>query len=107
MEATPPQPPRQAACLVCRRSKIRCDWLPNHNKCKRCIQLDADCVRPAFHVGRRKGIKKYACLVSLSLSTILETPQFTHHCCSALHLSPVFSASPCFLTHPETLSLTH
>ncbi|TPX12679.1 uncharacterized protein E0L32_000856 [Thyridium curvatum] len=57
MEATPPQPPRQAACLVCRRSKIRCDWLPNHNKCKRCIQLDADCVRPAFHVGRRKGIK--------------------------------------------------
>ncbi|KAH7141434.1 hypothetical protein B0J13DRAFT_556837 [Dactylonectria estremocensis] len=49
--------PRQAACLVCRRSKIKCDWRPNQERCRRCIQLDCDCVRPAYHPGRQKGIK--------------------------------------------------
>ncbi|KPM35506.1 hypothetical protein AK830_g11071 [Neonectria ditissima] len=34
--------PRQAACLVCRRSKIKCDWRPNQERCRRCIQLDCD-----------------------------------------------------------------
>ncbi|KAM5381842.1 hypothetical protein ACJZ2D_002832 [Fusarium nematophilum] len=34
--------PRQAACLVCRRSKIKCDWKPNQARCRRCIQLDCD-----------------------------------------------------------------
>ncbi|TIC90880.1 hypothetical protein CH35J_011457 [Colletotrichum higginsianum] len=49
--------PKQAACLVCRRSKIKCDYSPHENKCKRCIQLDSECVRPTFHAGRQKGIK--------------------------------------------------
>lgn len=52
--------PRQAACLVCRRSKIKCDWRPNQERCRRCIQLDCECVRPAYHPGRQKGIKKQA-----------------------------------------------
>ncbi|KAF4982839.1 hypothetical protein FZEAL_1631 [Fusarium zealandicum] len=34
--------PRQAACLVCRRSKIKCDWKPHQARCRRCIQLDCD-----------------------------------------------------------------
>ncbi|KAK7398260.1 hypothetical protein QQX98_012373 [Neonectria punicea] len=34
--------PRQAACLVCRRSKIKCDWRPNQERCRRCVQLDCD-----------------------------------------------------------------
>ncbi|KAI9152274.1 Satratoxin biosynthesis SC1 cluster transcription factor SAT9 [Paramyrothecium foliicola] len=37
-----PPRPRQAACLVCRRSKIKCDWQPFEDRCKKCIQLDAD-----------------------------------------------------------------
>ncbi|KAF5588376.1 hypothetical protein FPCIR_7134 [Fusarium pseudocircinatum] len=49
--------PRQAACLVCRRSKIKCDWKPHQERCRRCIQLDCECVRPAYHPGRQKGIK--------------------------------------------------
>ncbi|KAJ4262957.1 hypothetical protein NW762_006570 [Fusarium torreyae] len=49
--------PRQAACLVCRRSKIKCDWKPHQSRCRRCIQLDCECVRPEYHPGRQKGIK--------------------------------------------------
>ncbi|KAF7561327.1 hypothetical protein G7046_g2817 [Stylonectria norvegica] len=49
--------PKQAACIVCRRSKIKCDWRPHLEKCKRCDQLNFDCVRPAYHPGRQKGIK--------------------------------------------------
>lgn len=50
--------PKQAACLVCRKSKIKCEWSDDKNKCKRCIQLDSECIRPLFHAGRQKGIKK-------------------------------------------------
>lgn len=50
--------PRLAACIVCRRSKIKCDWTPGEVRCKRCIQLGRECVRPDVHVGRQKGIKK-------------------------------------------------
>ncbi|SPO04784.1 uncharacterized protein DNG_07469 [Cephalotrichum gorgonifer] len=50
-------PPKQAACLVCRRSKIKCEWSPGQNECKRCAQLDAECIRPTFQAGRQKGIK--------------------------------------------------
>ncbi|TDZ14894.1 Satratoxin biosynthesis SC1 cluster transcription factor SAT9 [Colletotrichum orbiculare MAFF 240422] len=57
MEDPQPLRPKQAACLVCRRSKIKCDYSPHENKCKRCIQLDSECVRPTFHAGRQKGIK--------------------------------------------------
>ncbi|KAF6799425.1 zn 2cys6 transcription factor [Colletotrichum sojae] len=57
MEDPQSQRPKQAACLVCRRSKIKCDYSPHENKCKRCIQLDSECIRPTFHAGRQKGIK--------------------------------------------------
>ncbi len=51
---------RAAACLVCRRSKIKCEKGRGHNddRCHRCLQLGVQCVRPDFHVGRRKGVKK-------------------------------------------------
>jgi len=50
---------RAAACLVCRRSKIKCEKGRAHNddRCQRCLQLGVQCVRPDFHVGRRKGVK--------------------------------------------------
>ncbi|KAK3317726.1 hypothetical protein B0T19DRAFT_296719 [Cercophora scortea] len=50
---------RAAACLVCRRSKIKCEKGRVHNddRCQRCLQLGVQCVRPDFHVGRRKGVK--------------------------------------------------
>ncbi|KAH8881673.1 hypothetical protein GQ53DRAFT_667295 [Thozetella sp. PMI_491] len=50
---------KAAACLVCRRSKIRCERGPDRasDRCQRCTQLGAQCIRPAFHVGRRKGVK--------------------------------------------------
>ncbi|KAG6020310.1 hypothetical protein E4U41_002889 [Claviceps citrina] len=50
--------PKQAACLVCRRSKTKCDWTSPDHRCKRCTQLGQECVRPDFHAGRQKGIKK-------------------------------------------------
>lgn len=55
--------PRLAACLVCRRSKIRCDWVPDQPRCKRCLQLGRECIRPDVHVGRQKGIKKQVAIV--------------------------------------------
>jgi hypothetical protein len=59
MAEQPPRP-KQAACLVCRRSKIKCDWMPYEAKCRRCIHLNCECIRPEFHPGRQKGIKKQA-----------------------------------------------
>lgn len=59
MVEQPPRP-KQAACLVCRRSKIKCDWMPYEAKCRRCIHLNCECIRPEFHPGRQKGIKKQA-----------------------------------------------
>ncbi|KAL7795081.1 hypothetical protein V8C37DRAFT_55649 [Trichoderma ceciliae] len=56
MTEQPPRP-KQAACLVCRRSKIKCDWMPYEAKCRRCIHLNCECIRPEFHPGRQKGIK--------------------------------------------------
>ena len=54
---------RAAACLVCRRSKIKCEKgraaVHNDDRCQRCTQLGVQCVRPDFHVGRRKGVKKH------------------------------------------------
>ena len=49
---------KQAACVVCRKSKIKCEWSADQNECRRCAQLDVECVRPTFHAGRQKGIKK-------------------------------------------------
>lgn len=53
------QRPKQAACLICRKGKIKCEFLSGEStRCKRCQQLDAECVRPIIHAGRQKGIKK-------------------------------------------------
>ncbi|XWW96401.1 hypothetical protein V2A60_004375 [Cordyceps javanica] len=56
--ASPPKPGlKQAACLVCRRGKIKCEYLPDQGRCRRCLQLDSECVRPDYHAGRQRGIK--------------------------------------------------
>lgn len=47
-----------AACLSCRRSKVRCEKGPDPVRCRRCAQTGGDCIRPTFNVGRRKGVKK-------------------------------------------------
>lgn len=47
-----------AACLSCRRSKVRCERGNDPIRCRRCAQTGGDCVRPTFNVGRRKGVKK-------------------------------------------------
>lgn len=49
--------PKIAACLSCRRSKVRCEKGNDPVRCRRCIQTGSDCVRPTFNVGRRKGVK--------------------------------------------------
>lgn len=47
-----------AACLSCRRSKVRCEKGADPVRCRRCVQTGGDCIRPTFNVGRRKGVKK-------------------------------------------------
>lgn len=49
----------QAACLACRGTKTKCyrDG-GDSNKCRRCDQLEIECVIPPFRVGRRKGARK-------------------------------------------------
>lgn len=51
-------PQKQAACLNCRRSKTRCLRDAEDVKCKKCMQIEAECVVPDYRVGRKKGIKK-------------------------------------------------
>ncbi|ROV90133.1 hypothetical protein VPNG_09800 [Cytospora leucostoma] len=46
-----------AACLSCRRSKVRCEKGMDPIRCRRCVQTGSECVRPTFNVGRRKGVK--------------------------------------------------
>ncbi|KAL3440734.1 hypothetical protein BJX65DRAFT_25463 [Aspergillus insuetus] len=48
---------RQAACLNCRRSKIRCSRSQNEERCDRCSHSHLECVVPNHHVGRQKGVK--------------------------------------------------
>ncbi|KAM3537693.1 hypothetical protein ARSEF1564_009390 [Beauveria bassiana] len=56
--ASPPKSGlKQAACLVCRRGKIKCEYLPDQGRCRRCLQIDSECVRPDYHAGRQRGIK--------------------------------------------------
>ena len=50
--------PKIAACLSCRRSKVRCEKGADPERCRRCVQTGSECVRPTFNVGRRKGVKK-------------------------------------------------
>lgn len=52
-----PEAPKQAACLNCRKSKIRCDRGPDEDKCRRCEQVGAECEIPDFHIGRQRGVK--------------------------------------------------
>ncbi|CAI6336739.1 unnamed protein product [Periconia digitata] len=49
---------RQAACLSCRRSKIRCKRGATGAICEKCSHSGAECIVPGgFHVGRQKGVK--------------------------------------------------
>ncbi|OBT83170.1 hypothetical protein VE02_08240 [Pseudogymnoascus sp. 03VT05] len=48
---------KQAACLSCRRSKIRCHRGAGDAKCKRCNQANSECIIPKYHAGRQKGVK--------------------------------------------------
>ncbi|KAG0158714.1 hypothetical protein PDIDSM_6233 [Penicillium digitatum] len=48
---------KQAACLNCRRSKIRCNRLAGASSCEKCKQTSAECVVPNHHLGRQKGVK--------------------------------------------------
>ncbi|KAE8377699.1 Zn(II)2Cys6 transcription factor [Aspergillus bertholletiae] len=48
---------RQAACLNCRKSKVRCKRTLVDASCERCRQAAVECVVPSHHVGRQKGVK--------------------------------------------------
>ncbi|KAF2843351.1 putative Zn(II)2Cys6 transcription factor [Patellaria atrata CBS 101060] len=49
---------KRAACLSCRRSKIRCIRGSDDSICEKCHQSNTECVVPEdYHVGRQKGIK--------------------------------------------------
>ncbi|KAI9686297.1 MAG: hypothetical protein M1820_010671 [Bogoriella megaspora] len=48
---------KQAACVNCRKSKIRCRRDGADLKCEKCLQSGSECVVPDYHVGRRKGVK--------------------------------------------------
>ncbi|KAL4993709.1 hypothetical protein BDV10DRAFT_178433 [Aspergillus recurvatus] len=48
---------RQAACLNCRKSKIRCDRSHGESSCDKCRHAGLECVVPTHHVGRQKGVK--------------------------------------------------
>ncbi|PYH44638.1 uncharacterized protein BP01DRAFT_298386 [Aspergillus saccharolyticus JOP 1030-1] len=48
---------RQAACLNCRKSKVRCSRTQDVTSCDRCRQADVPCVIPNHHLGRQKGVK--------------------------------------------------
>lgn len=53
-----PSQGKQAACLNCRRSKIRCNRLADEPQCEKCRQSDLECIVPSHHLGRQKGVKK-------------------------------------------------
>ncbi|KAJ5872031.1 uncharacterized protein N7529_004384 [Penicillium soppii] len=48
---------KQAACLTCRRSKIRCNRLAGETQCEKCKQSNTECIVPNHHLGRQKGVK--------------------------------------------------
>ena len=47
---------RSAACLKCRKSKVKCIRDLSTTVCKRCETSNSDCVIPEYHVGRYKGV---------------------------------------------------
>ncbi|KAF2828096.1 hypothetical protein CC86DRAFT_465859 [Ophiobolus disseminans] len=48
---------KQAACLNCRKSKIKCRRDEGALNCERCQHVGTECVIPEFHIGRQKGVK--------------------------------------------------
>ncbi|KAF2277184.1 uncharacterized protein EI97DRAFT_457893 [Westerdykella ornata] len=48
---------KQAACLNCRKSKIKCKRTPGASVCDKCEASGTECIIPTFHVGRQKGVK--------------------------------------------------
>lgn len=48
---------KQAACLRCRRSKVKCVRAPDAETCNKCLQAGTECEVPSYHVGRYKGVK--------------------------------------------------
>ncbi|KAI0127196.1 hypothetical protein BJ170DRAFT_624540 [Xylariales sp. AK1849] len=48
---------RLAACFSCKRSKLKCVRPSGSSTCARCRQRRIDCLAPAYHVGRHKGVK--------------------------------------------------
>ncbi|ORY16428.1 hypothetical protein BCR34DRAFT_106170 [Clohesyomyces aquaticus] len=48
---------KQAACLNCRKSKVKCRRASESAVCERCQNIGVECVIPAFHIGRQKGVK--------------------------------------------------
>ncbi|KAI1529783.1 Zn II 2Cys6 transcription factor [Pyrenophora tritici-repentis] len=48
---------KQAACLNCRKSKIKCRREEGAPVCERCSLQKLECVIPEFHIGRQKGVK--------------------------------------------------
>src|ERR1700733_6723632 len=51
--------PKQAACLSCRSSKMKCERRVQPGPCVRCERNGTRCVAPDYHVGRHKGVKKF------------------------------------------------
>ncbi|EHY56049.1 hypothetical protein HRR83_006572 [Exophiala dermatitidis] len=50
-------PTKQAACLECRRSKVKCTRDAGAALCRKCQLAGLQCVTPEYHVGRYKGVK--------------------------------------------------
>ncbi|KAF2864898.1 hypothetical protein BDV95DRAFT_508308 [Massariosphaeria phaeospora] len=48
---------KQAACLNCRKSKIKCRRDLGAPICEKCQSTGTECVIPNFHIGRQKGVK--------------------------------------------------
>ncbi|CAN9096117.1 hypothetical protein CC77DRAFT_1073351 [Alternaria alternata] len=48
---------KQAACLNCRKSKIKCRRTEGAPICERCQNVGIECIIPEFHIGRQKGVK--------------------------------------------------
>ncbi|KAJ5101441.1 hypothetical protein NUU61_003663 [Penicillium alfredii] len=55
--STPQSQGKQAACLSCRRSKIRCNRSAGEARCEKCQQTQSECIVPSHHLGRQKGVK--------------------------------------------------
>lgn len=55
---------KQAACLECRRSKVKCSRVNLTKGCQKCEKAGLKCITPKYRIGRHKGTKKYAIMAS-------------------------------------------